>query len=32
MNNFKRKISQFMKFNGKQAFDEFVNNLTPEER
>lgn len=32
MNNFKRKISQFLKFDSKQAFDEFVNNLTPEER
>lgn len=32
INNFKRKLSQFMKFEGKQAFDEFINNLTPEER
>lgn len=32
MNNFKKKVSRLMKMNGKQTFDEFVNDLSPEER
>ena len=32
INDYKRKFKQLFKLNGSQAFDEFVNNLSPEER
>ena len=32
VDDYKRKIKQVFKLDGKQAFDELVNNLTPEER
>ena len=32
ISDYKRKMKQMLRLDGKQAFDEFINNLTPEER